>query len=342
MSRITGEQPRLFGSIVAFGTCAFHCADGREGESSPGRLRPAQVLARHLPLRRGGRPRVSARAARPAPPRDRRASTSPISRRSTSAVLAEIVEESYRNLTSGTDMQYVRGTLMLTGARRSSSWLVRPVRYLDASLRRCLGDIGNARGLSSRPTCDPRVAACLAKHPRTHRVERRTRGCSAHRGCGGRGHSATSIPALPDGYLDACRGCSTVGDSMRAARARPPRASARRPDRLFETKRQAASSWSSTRAARGSPGRPPRQSRSDRPCAVIARSVSAVSELIRASRANSQKNNVPVTRQRYLSVIHSFQRPPFAVAGDAECDCRTLLVQGRGSAARLCGRPSIR
>src|SRR4051812_16468108 len=31
----------------------------------------------------------------------------------------------------------------------------------------------------------------------------------------------------------------------------------------------------------------------------------------------------------------------FAVAAIAECDCRTLLVQGRGPAASLCGRPSI-
>jgi hypothetical protein len=55
---------------------------------------------------------------------------------------------------------------------------------------------------------------------------------------------------------------------------------------------------------------------------------------------NSQKNHGTITSARYRSVIYSSVHRLFAVAVGAECDCRTLLVQGRGSVASLCDRPS--
>jgi hypothetical protein len=50
---------------------------------------------------------------------------------------------------------------------------------------------------------------------------------------------------------------------------------------------------------------------------------------------NFFRYNGLITRHRYLAVIYSFQRKLFAVATKAECDCRTLLVQGRGSVSSL-------
>ena len=108
MERITGEQPRLYGSIVAFGTYTFRYADGREGESSPAAFAPRKSSL-VIYLSDG----VGVHASRLARLGPHRPGTVCIYVTDLEAldleVLAEIVEASYRNLTSGTDMQYVRG-----------------------------------------------------------------------------------------------------------------------------------------------------------------------------------------------------------------------------------------
>ena len=109
MERITGEQPRLYGSIVAFGTYTFRYADGREGESSPAAFAPRKSSL-VIYLSDG----VGAHASQLARLGPHRPGTVCIYVTDLEAldhkVLAEIVEASYRNLTSGTDMQYERGS----------------------------------------------------------------------------------------------------------------------------------------------------------------------------------------------------------------------------------------
>jgi hypothetical protein len=51
--------------------------------------------------------------------------------------------------------------------------------------------------------------------------------------------------------------------------------------------------------------------------------------------ASSQKNNVLVTSAPLPDRYIVQEQKLFAVAAFAECDCRTLLVQGRGSASSL-------
>ena len=108
MSRITGEKPRLYGSIVAFGTYTFHYADGREGESAPAGFAPRKASL-VIYLSDG----VGVHASRLARLGPHRPGTVCIYVTDLEAldleVLAEIIEASYRNLTSGPDMQYVRG-----------------------------------------------------------------------------------------------------------------------------------------------------------------------------------------------------------------------------------------
>jgi hypothetical protein len=99
MSRITGERPHLYGSIVGFGTYRYLYASGREGESAPAAFAP-RTSSLVVYLSDG----VSAHASRLARLGPHRDGTVCIYITDLEAVdlgvLGEIVEASYRTLTS--------------------------------------------------------------------------------------------------------------------------------------------------------------------------------------------------------------------------------------------------
>jgi hypothetical protein len=100
MSRITGEQPRLSGSIVAFGTYRYRYASGHEGESAPAAFAPRKASL-VIYLSDG----VGAHAARLARLGPHRAGTVCIYITDLEAVdldvLAEVIEASFRTLAGG-------------------------------------------------------------------------------------------------------------------------------------------------------------------------------------------------------------------------------------------------
>jgi hypothetical protein len=100
MSRVTGEKPRLYGTIVAFGTYSFRYASGREGESAPAGFAPRKASL-VVYLSDG----VSAHASRLARLGPHREGVGCLYITDLDAldldVLAEIVEESFRTLTRG-------------------------------------------------------------------------------------------------------------------------------------------------------------------------------------------------------------------------------------------------
>lgn len=101
MSRITGEQPRLSGTIVAFGTYNFRYASGREGVSAPAGFAPRKASL-VIYLSDG----VGAHATRLARLGPHRTGVSCLYITDLEAldlgVLGEIIESSFRTLTRGT------------------------------------------------------------------------------------------------------------------------------------------------------------------------------------------------------------------------------------------------
>jgi hypothetical protein len=101
MARITGEPPRLYGSIVAFGTYHFRYASGREGDSAPAAFAPRKS-ALVIYLSDGVRAHAS-RLARLGPHRPGTVCIYVTDLEALDlAVLEEIIEASYRTLSNTT------------------------------------------------------------------------------------------------------------------------------------------------------------------------------------------------------------------------------------------------
>jgi hypothetical protein len=101
MSRITGDPPRLEGSIVAFGTYHFRYASGREGESAPAAFAPRKAsLVVYLSDGVGAH---ASRLARLGPHREGLVCVYITDLEAVDhGVLEEIIEASYRTLTNST------------------------------------------------------------------------------------------------------------------------------------------------------------------------------------------------------------------------------------------------